>query len=63
MEGKAKMHVFWSKAEGHKGSFKASAGGCVMSNEPNCPHYGAKNGGRQGNEANCARLVGGGTVR
>ncbi len=60
MAEKARIHVFWPKAEEHKGPSKASAVDSIMSNKPNCPHYWAKNAGRAENKANFSDLLGGG---
>lgn len=63
MAGKARIQVFGLQAEGHNGPAQTWAGDSVMSNEPNCPHFWAKNAGRPGNEANSPGLRGGEGMR
>ena len=47
MAGKARIQVFWPKAEEYNGPAKASAVDSVMSNKANCPRFWAKNAGER----------------
>lgn len=63
MAGKARIEVFWPKAEEHNGPAQASAVDPDMRNKANCLRLWAKNAGRAENKANFPGLLGGGTMR